>query len=113
MAIHGSQLDRIATLERDIRQLTDRLAQTETRSASTPKQRQGRWLAILTADLEAGGSAFAEIYAYDGTSITGMSETVTVWDWFLQEEETITSGHKVYIVFLSDSRWYVVAAECE
>jgi hypothetical protein len=70
--------------------------------------------ALLGADLDAGGSSQAEIWQIDSNgNDAGTAVSVTVYDWFLQPDQTIPAGTKIKIEwFADDGRFYVTNAEC-
>jgi hypothetical protein len=108
----GSQNDRISALEEQIRLMENRIVQLEARLATPLRQRNGRWLGVLDGPLSQGSSATVSLWAYDGDAMADTDKNVTAYDNFLGSGGELDSGIKVYIVFLSDSRWYVVSAEC-
>lgn len=97
-------------LEDRIEQLTRELAEVkrQLRAVATPPAprniRRGRWPAKLLGDLAAGGTAQAEIYAYNGGSSpepTGVEVTVREHGGQAMEEDD-----DVMVDFACDSQWY-------
>lgn len=104
---------RVADLERNLAVALRRIQQLE-RPTPVGGVRRGRWKAKLDGALSQGGSATASLWYHDGTNLVDQGSNVTVYDWFLNTGESVSSGIKVIVEKHQDGKWWVVGAaeEC-
>ena len=103
---------KVATLEQQVRELKTIVQQTA-KLLSTGGVRRGFWKAKLNATLNKDGSAAASLWYHNGTSLVDQGEDVTVYDWYLPADGTVSIGKKVVIVKMQDGKWWAIGAEEE
>lgn len=70
-------------------------------------------LGKLDADMTADGSAEMSIWSHNGTSIVDTGETITVYDWLLDNSQTIATDQRVIAGTDSrNDRKYIIGARC-
>jgi hypothetical protein len=89
--------DQVAQLERELAALRREGMGQPVRHGNPTNLRQGWWLAELAGDLEAGATASATLFMWNGTDWVSTGEQIVVRSFFLG---SLSSGTRVYV------RWY-------